>query len=191
MVGGGRRRGGGGYMVGAAMAELEEAANAGDPRAQAMCDALTGCGVPEWRKRQIAPGVQAPCDDLYPLPFAPTDGNPTFVNAGVTTKIFTARPQKPFRGERPVAMVTRVGAGAAGVVPVIVGGILVGTDPQLAQVADQPIEFFDRSSFGVRMVMSPAEPGIDITARISLIGPALGAAETITVYLTIWGSTWA
>lgn len=166
---------------------------AGDPaaREQALCDALEDCGVPDWRRRQIAPGVQAPCDDLYPLPFRPVSGTPTFVAAGPTLITFTARPQKPFRGERPVALVTRVGAGAAAIVPVIRGGIRVGTDPQVGQISDQPIEFFDRSSFGVRMVFAPAEPGIDIELDVQLIGPALGAAETITVFFTVWGSTWA
>lgn len=189
MVGRGRNRGG--AMIGQAMADIQDAAAAGDPRAQAICDSLKACSVPEWRTRQIAPGIQAPCDDLYPLPFTSQDGSPTFVAGGVTTKILVARPQKPWRGERPVSLVTRVGATATPIVPVISGGILVGTDPQLAQVADQPLEFFDRTSFGVRMVMAPAEPGIDITVRVSLVGGTLTLTDTITVFLTIWGSTWA
>lgn len=168
---------------------LQEAAENGDPRAQALCDAM--CETPAWRKRQIAPGVQAPCEDLYPLPFRPIAGTPTFVAAGPTSITLAARPQKPFRGERPVAIVVRVGAGAASITPVIRGGIRVGTDPQVAQVADQPIEFFDRTSFGVRMVFAPADPGIDIEVDVALVGPALGAGETITVFFTVWGSTWA
>lgn len=164
---------------------------AADPRAAALCDALENCGVPEWRQRQIAPGVQAPCDDLYPLPFRPLAGTPTFVSGGPTLITLSARPQKPFRGERPVAIVTRVGAGAAAIVPVIRGGIRVGTDPQVAQIADMPLEFLDRSSFGVRMQFAPAEGGIDIEADIALVGPALGAGETITVFLSVFGSTWA
>ena len=75
--------------------------------------------------------------------------------------------------------------------PVIRGAIRVGTDPQAAQIADQPLEFFDRTSFGVRMVFAPAEPGIDIEVDVALVGPALGAGETITVFFTVWGSTWA
>lgn len=80
MVGRGRR---GNPMMGAADAALQDAADAGDPRAQALCDAMKGCGVPPWRARQIAPGVQAPCDDLYPLPFRPIAGTPTFVGKSV------------------------------------------------------------------------------------------------------------
>jgi hypothetical protein len=172
-------------------ADLQAAADAGDLRAQALCAAMRDCGVPEWRNRQIAPGVQAPCDDLYPLPMQPLAGTPTFISGGPTLITLTARPQKPFRGERPVSLVTRVGAGAAAIVPVIRGAIRVGTDPQAAQIADQPLEFLDRTSFGVRFVMAPAEPGIDITADIQLVGPPLGAGETITVFMSIWGSTWA
>lgn len=170
-------------------AVLQQAAADGDPRAQAICDAM--CETPEWRKRQIAPGVQAPCDDLYPLPMVSQSGTPTFIAGGPTLITLFARPQKPFRGERPVSIVTRVGAGAAAIVPVIRGAIRVGTDPQAAQIADMPLEFLDRSSFGVRMVFAPAEPGIDIMADIQLVGPALGAGETITVFLSIWGSTYA
>lgn len=171
--------------------DILDAAAAGDPRSQALCDAIQDCGVPPWRKRQIAPGIQAPCDDLYPLPFKPLGGTPTFVAAGPTLITLTARPQKPFRGERPVAIVTRVGAGAAGIVPVIRGGIRVGTDPQVAQVADMPLEFLDRTSFGVRMQFAPAEAALDIEADIALVGPALGAGETITIFLAVFGSTWA
>ena len=187
----GRSRGPRGMSVGQAVADIQAAAAQGDPGAQAICKALSGCNVPEWRGRQIAPGVQAPCDDLYPLNFTSADGSPTFVAGGPTTKILTARPQKPWRGERPVSIVTRVGATAAGIVPVIVSGILVGTDPQVAQVSDQPLEMFAQNSFGVRMVMAPAEPGIDITVRIQLNGPALAGTDTVSVYLSIWGSTWA
>lgn len=194
IVGRGRNRGGEGatfapYRGGVGQA-LEEAADAGDPRAMALCDALKGCGVPPWRNRQVAPGVQAPCDDLYPLPFRPVAGTPTFVAGGPTTITLAARPQKPFRGERPVSLVTRVGATLA-TVPLIRGAIRVGTDPQAAQIADQPLEFFDRTSFGVRMVFAPAEPGIDIEMDIALFGPALAAGETISVFVTVWGSTWA
>lgn len=187
MVGRGRR----GNVMGQADAALQDAADAGDPRAQALCDALKGCPPPRWHARQIAPGVQAPCDDLYPLPFRPIAGTPTFIAGGPTTITLNARPQKPFRGERPVSIVTRVGAGAAGIVPVIRGAIRVGTDPQAAQIADQPLEFFDRTSFGVRMVFAPAEPGIDIDVDVALVGPALGVGESITIFFTVWGSTWA
>jgi len=173
------------------MGQLEAAAEEGDPRAMAICDAMKECGVPAWRKRQVAPGLQAPCEDLYPLPFRPVAGTPTFIAGGPTLITLTARPQKPFRGERPVSIVTRVGAGAAAVVPVIRGAIRVGTDPQAAQISDMPLEFLDRTSFGVRMVFTPAEAGIDLEADIQLVGPALGAGDTITVFLSVFGSTWA
>jgi hypothetical protein len=186
MVGrGGRHRG----YRGDVMGQLEAAAEEGDPRAMAICKAIENCGEPAWRKRVIAPGVNAPCDDLYPLPMRPVGGVRTFLPAGLTVITFTARPQKPFRGERPVSIVRQIGA--AGTTAVIRGGFRVGTDPQVAQISDQPVEDFDRTSFGVRMVMSPAQGGIDIEADVALEGPALVAGESIAVFLTIWGSTWA
>ena len=173
------------------MGQLMEAANAGDSRAAELCRAIEQCGVPQWRNRQIAPGVQAPCDDLFPLPLKPVAGTPTFVAGGPTTITFTGSVQKPFRGERPFSIVSRVGATAATIVPVIRGGIRVGVDPQVAQVADMPVEFLDRTSFGVRMLMTPCEPGVDVEVDIALVGPALAGADTITVFLAVFGSTWA
>jgi hypothetical protein len=172
---------------------LATAAAAGDQTAQEMCAAIqrAGCAPPTWRMRQLAPGVHAPCEDLYPLPFRPEDGNPTFYAGGPTTKRLIARPQKPFRGERPVAIVVRNGPSAQSIVPVIRGGIRVGTDVQVAQIADQPLEFFDRQSFGVRMIMSPAQPGVDIDLDVDLVGGTLAAPDTITVFFTVWGATWA
>jgi hypothetical protein len=41
------------------------------------------------------------------------------------------------------------------------------------------------------MVFTPAEAGIDLEADIQLVGPALGAGDTITVFLSVFGSTWA
>jgi hypothetical protein len=41
------------------------------------------------------------------------------------------------------------------------------------------------------MIMAPCEGGIDMEAEIALVGPALGAGETITVFLTVWGSDFA
>jgi hypothetical protein len=178
------------HMMGAADAALAAAAATGDPRAQAICDAMkaSGCGNPDWRQRQIAPGVQAPCDDLVPLPLTSNTGTNTFVNAGPTTISMTGRVQKPFRGERPVAIVTRNGASATPIVPVIRGGIRIGIDPQVAQVADMPVEFLTANAFGVRYQMVPCEPGVDVTVDIALVGPALAVGDTLTVFLAIWGS---
>jgi hypothetical protein len=180
------------HMMGAdaATAALQTAAAQGDPRAQAICQAIqqAGCGPPAWRDRQIAPGVQVPCDDLVPLPLTPVLGTPTFVNGGPTIITLTGKTQKPFRGERPMANVLRVGASAANIIPVIRGGITVGVDPQVAQKADQPLEQFTANAFGARMQMVPADPGVEITADIVLVGGALAVGDTLTVFLSIFGS---
>jgi hypothetical protein len=181
---------GGRGRVGQAMAEIEEAADNGDARAMALCKALNQCDVPGWRQRQIAPGVSVPCDDLVPLPLRPVAGTPTFVAGGPTTISLTGNTQKAFRGERPMAFVLRVGASAATAVPLIRGGIRVGVDPQVAQIADQPLENFTPAAFGARMVMSPADPGIDHDVDIFLFGPALAAGDTVSIFFTIFGSIW-
>ena len=87
-----------------------------------------------------------------------------------------------------MANVLRVGASAANIIPVIRGGITVGVDPQVAQKADQPLEQFTANAFGARMQMVPADPGVEITADIVLVGGALAVGDTLTVFLSIFGS---
>lgn len=178
----------------AASAAASAAAPAGS--VSALCHAMEsqGCTInqPDWAKCNIGPGVQLPQEQLFPLPLASTTGVNVFTAGGPTVITLTARPQKPFRGERPVSMVTRIaaatGSTVAGVVPVIRGGIRVGTAPQVASANDMPLEFLDRSSFGVRQMLMAAEPGIDINVDIALVGPALATGDSITVFLTIFGS---
>lgn len=148
-----------------------------------------GLGVPlqappPWRTPQLAPGVMAPFEGLVPLQLTAD------VNAGVLTSAFplvnfTAQPQKPFRGQRIVAVVNRsAGAGASSVR--IQGGIFIGTDLQGASFGDTPLETFAPTAFGVDLVLTPAGPGI--TVRIPVIAtPAVPAGETIAVSITILG----
>jgi hypothetical protein len=140
---------------------------------------------PGWRAAQQAPGVMAPTEQLLPLGFQSLDSGFTFVSGGGTTKAFLARPQKPFRGERLLVVVTK-SAGAAAT-QVLIGSIFVGTDLQVVSAAPLPAEVFGATAFGVRLAMTSAQPGIDIFVNTALSGPALAVGETITVTITMLG----
>lgn len=140
---------------------------------------------PNWRKHQLAPGVQAPREGLEPLPLvADGAGDGTF-SASVTTLTFRARPQRPFRGERLLASVLRSGTSAAGVAA-LTTGIFVGTALQQLQIGNFNLEFFAPTAFGVRLDLIPAEPGIDIAINTALSG-TLAGSDTINVQLLLLG----
>ena len=139
---------------------------------------------PGWRQGQLAPGVQAPREGLEPLPLIPDLNAGTFNS--VTPNIrFTARPQRPFRGERLLAAVLRTGPTAAGIAAVTTG-IFVGTAMQQLQLGSFNLEFFSPTAFGVRLDMIPAEPGIDIIIPVTLTG-VLTAPDIINVQLLLLG----
>lgn len=139
---------------------------------------------PDWRRGQIAPGVQAPREGLEPLPLVADNGTGTF-SATTTTLNFRARPQRPFRAERLLAQVFRTGASAAGVAAVTTG-IFIGTTLQQLQIGNFNLEFFSPTAFGVRLDLSPAEPGIDIAIGTALTG-ALAGTDTLNVQLLFLG----
>jgi len=139
---------------------------------------------PAWRAG-LAPGVGLPRESLEPLPLIPQQNNGIFTGT-VNAITYLARPQRPFRAERPVVVVARSGASAQGVFPVARGGFLVGTSVQQAQVADLPLEIFAPTSFGVRLALSQAEPGVEITVNAGLTGP-LASTDTLTLGITLLG----
>jgi len=139
---------------------------------------------PAWRAG-LAPGVQMPRESLEPLVLIPQQNNGIFTST-VTSITYTARPQRPFRAERPVVTVARSGPSAQGVFPVARGGFLVGTTVQQAQVADLPLEIFAPTAFDVRLALSQAEPGVEITANCGLTGP-LTSTDTLTLGIALLG----
>lgn len=139
---------------------------------------------PGWRQHQLAPGVQAPREGMEPLPLSPSVGNGVF-SATVTNINYTARPQRPFRGERLLVQVIRSGTSAAASAP-LASGIFVGTALQQLQIGNIPLEFFSPSAFGVRMDLLPAEPGIDITFQC-LLTAALTSTDTLTLQMMLLG----
>lgn len=137
----------------------------------------------EWRDRQLAPGVQAPDQGMVPLGLSPDIANGVFA-LGVTQIVFTGRMQKPFRGERIMARVVRTGASATGT---LLSQIFVGTDLQQASIRGINIENVgDVNGFGVRMTMSPAQPGVDLTI-VTTPTVALAGTDTITLDIEIMG----
>lgn len=136
-----------------------------------------------WRKRQLAPGVQAPDQGLYPLGLSPSNGTGIF-NATTSQIDFTGQLQKPFRAERILARVVRSGATATGT---LLSQLFVGTDLQQASIRGINIENVgDVQGFGVRLTMVPAAPGVVLTF---VVRPTVvpGGTDTITLDMEVLG----
>lgn len=138
---------------------------------------------PQWRQR-IAPGVAAPGVGLVPLPLQPDAGGGVFTNT-VTAINYEGRPQKPFRGERLIALVGR-SAGVPTSTRALATGLFVGTDPQQAQMANMDLEVFGPTAFGVRLSMVQAEPGVLIRMPC-LTSAGIAVAESLSLTLMILG----
>jgi len=137
---------------------------------------------PGWRQTQVAPGVIAPDQGMWPLPLT---GNPanTF-SAGVQNITFTGQLQKPFRGERLLFSTVRTGATAIGLV---LGQLFVGTDLNQLDVQAFDVEQVgDPNAFGVRLAMKPAQPGVLIRLVCGLSIP-VAAADTIQCSVSLMG----
>jgi len=144
---------------------------------------LIAVAKPNWRRGQVAPGVQAPDEGLVPITFEPQEG-PQFT-ATLNYIQFTAKTQVPFRGERLLVDVVRSGTSAAA--PRLIGQMFMGIGLQQANIKGFDIETVGRSdAFGVRMAMQPIEPGVDgnILLRLSA---NLTTTDTITVSITVMG----
>lgn len=110
-----------------------------------------------------------------------------FVNAGATTLNAVAEPQRLFRGRRLI--IQSVPTAGAAAIPVTITQIFVGADNQLVNANPLPITAFAATAFDVKMVLSNASPGIQITVTYSIpAAPAVG--ETITVNTMIIGDSW-
>jgi hypothetical protein len=138
---------------------------------------------PAWRGA-VAPGVAMPGEGLEPLPLT-NALNGVFVPASAVNQDFTARPQRPFRAERLLALVRR-SAGATAVVIRIRDGIFVGTQLQFVEVGDMDLEFFGPTAFGVRLNLASATPGMLIRIPITIVN-AIPAGETVTVDISFLG----
>lgn len=129
-------------------------------------------GVPARRLIPRVPGVPATGARLQPLGL----GSSAFTAASGTSIALTARPQRPFKGQRLVIDITRTGASATGLVTIT--RLDVGTANQLVSSGALIAAAFAASAFDVNMQLDPATPGIDITVQFA-ISVAPGAADRV------------
>ena len=126
----------------------------------------------DWRKRQMAAGVQMPHDDRLPLPLAPQQNGGVFT-AAVNTIVFQGEPQKPFHGVRLLVSVVRTGVTATGR---LLGQQFAGTDLQQADIGGFDIEVVGAAnSFDTAIGLSPVEPGVKIRLQVTISTPPAGA----------------
>jgi hypothetical protein len=138
---------------------------------------------PDWRARQLAPGLIAPDQGMLPLPLTGSTGSNTFT-AALQTVTFEGQIQKPFRGERLLVSTVRVGASATGR---LISQLFVGTDLQQLDVPGFDAEQVGTpNAFGVRLTMKPAQPGVKIRLVTTLVG-ALAGTDTIATTVTLLG----
>lgn len=139
---------------------------------------------PSWRPA-LAPGVPMPGESEEQLSMVPDRASGIF-SAAVTQITFEARPQRPFRAERVVAIIGRVGASAAGALPVVNPGFFVGTNIVGANLGDTPLDGFGPTAFGVRLQFPQATPGMNVSIPVSIRG-ALTGTDTLTLSMFIVG----
>lgn len=141
--------------------------------------------VPSWMAGRHAPGVWQNDEDLVPLPLIPETNGGVFIAGGPTTINFVGRTQKPFRAERPVADVVPTGTSVAGVRAY--AQAWVGTDYQGANIAPFNLGTFVATSFGVRLKLKPAEPGVEITFQVTLSTYPTGT-DNVSVGIDLLGA---
>jgi len=134
---------------------------------------------PQWRHGELAHGVQTPDTGMFPLPLSGTAGTNTFT-ATVPTITFQGSLQKPYRAERLIFIVTRVGTSAANLRAQ--GQMFIGTDLQQGELGLLDFESLGAvTAFGTRLTLTPANPGIFIRLQCQLVGGALAGSDQILV----------
>lgn len=134
---------------------------------------------PDWRHGELAHGVNTPDTGMFPLPLTGTGGTNTF-SATVTAITFQGSLQKPYRSERLIFIVTRIGTSAANLR--VQGQIFVGTDLQQGELGLLDLESLGAvTAFGTRLTLSPANPGVFVRLQTQLVGGALTGTDTILI----------
>src|SRR5260221_12635820 len=111
---------------------------------------------PEWRGADLAHGVQQPDEGMLPMPLAGSGGTNTFTPTEPVIT-FQGQMQKPYRAERMIFIVTRLGDSAAGVR--VQGQIFVGTDLQQGDLGLIDFESLGApTAFGTRLTLTPPSP---------------------------------
>lgn len=133
----------------------------------------------DWRHGEVAHGVNAPDTGMFPLPLNGTGNTNTF-SATVASITFQGSLQKPYRAERLIFVVTRVGTSATNLR--VQGQIFVGTDLQQGELGLLDLESLGAvTAFGTRLTLSPANPGVFVRLQTQLVGGALTGTDTILV----------
>jgi len=128
------------------------------------------------------PGVPMPGARLQPLGM----GASAFTAASGTVLALTARPQRPFKGQRLVVDITRTGASATGLITIT--RLDIGTANQLVSSGALSAAAFAATAFDVNLQLDPATPGIDITVQFAIsVAPA--GADRVDFAGTIFGTT--
>ena len=134
---------------------------------------------PQWRHGELAHGVNTPDTGMFPLPLTGTGGTNTFT-ATVAAITFQGSLQKPYRSERLIFIVTRIGASATNLR--VQGQIFVGTDLQQGELGLLDLESLGAvTAFGTRLTLSPANPGVFVRLQTQLVGGVLTGTDTILV----------
>jgi hypothetical protein len=134
---------------------------------------------PQWRHGELAHGVQTPDTGMFPLPLTGTGGTNVFT-ATLAAITFQGSLQKPYRAERLIFIVTRIGASAANVR--VQGQMFIGTDLQQGELGLLDFESLGAvTAFGTRLTLTPANPGIFIRLQCQLVGGALTGTDTILI----------
>jgi len=134
---------------------------------------------PDWRHGELAHGVNTPDTGMFPLPLTGTGGTNTF-SATVAAITFQGSLQKPYRSERLIFIVTRIGTSAANLR--VQGQIFVGTDLQQGELGLLDLESLGAvTAFGTRLTLSPANPGVFVRLQTQLVGGVLAGTDTILI----------
>lgn len=134
---------------------------------------------PQWRHGELAHGVNTPDTGMFPLPLTGTGGTNTFT-ATISSITFQGSLQKPYRSERLIFIVTRVGTSATNLR--VQGQIFVGTDLQQGELGLLDLESLGAvTAFGTRLTLSPANPGVFVRLQTQLVGGALTGTDTILI----------
>jgi hypothetical protein len=136
---------------------------------------------PQWRDHELATGVVQPDEGMLPMPLTGSSGTNVFsVAQGNAPITFQGQMQKPYRAERLMFIVTRVGASGANIR--VQGQIFVGTDLQQGELGLIDFESLGApTAFGTRLTCTPANPGVFLRLQTQLVGGVLTGTDTILV----------
>lgn len=145
-------------------------------------------GITESRVREIVADEirqRLPAGRIPPAPIAdamlPMGLGRALITPTVSVVTLTARPQRAFRGERLVLNLTPDGgASQADADSCILESFRIGDQEQLVGGAALPCRVFASDAFGVRLLLSGATAGVDVSLRIAYPGTLGSGSIAVT-----------